>query len=209
MTYELFLKLALCIVEECKEHGVCIDYKVLLPQDRVSVIDYLYKNNINLPNGLIDFFSIYSSGIIVSGKLPSDITEELKPLSLRYINFNLSLQGIIHAEKTRIEWINNVYSDINLKYDREWYDKTGIISIDNGDVISLDDKGKVVYLSHDGGIGHGLVLGETMEDFLENSISIRLVDYEDICARPVLVDDTRIVDFNSKKYDTLRQFIRI
>lgn len=64
-------------------------------------------------------------------------------------------------------WVANVFSDLRDPYDAVWHDKYPFMGVVNGDIVSVARDGRVVYLSHDGGAGHGCTLGADVFDFLD------------------------------------------
>lgn len=64
-------------------------------------------------------------------------------------------------------WVAEVFPDPNDRYDRVWHDKYPLLDVPNGDVVALDADERVVYLSHDDGEGHGLILGQNVFEFLD------------------------------------------
>ena len=65
-------------------------------------------------------------------------------------------------------WVTSVFPDPNDPYDAIWHDKYPWLEVPNGDVVAIGADGRVVYLSHDDGEGHGFVLGQDVFDFLEH-----------------------------------------
>ena len=64
-------------------------------------------------------------------------------------------------------WVAEVFPDPNDPYDAVWHGKYPWLHVPNGDLVALDDRGRVVYLSHDDGEGHGFVLGRDVFAFLD------------------------------------------
>ncbi|MBI9050102.1 MAG: SMI1/KNR4 family protein [Anaerolineaceae bacterium] len=79
-------------------------------------------------------------------------------------------------------WLTHCFSNPQDSYDAIWYNKFPIIDIRNGDKIAIElnsPKDAVVYLSHDDGIGHGYIMGNTFEDFIERHSKIGCPGYEE------------------------------
>ena len=64
-------------------------------------------------------------------------------------------------------WVTHVFPDLDDPYDAVWHAKYPWLSVPNGDRIALDVDERVVYLSHDDGVGHGYLLGRDVVDFLD------------------------------------------
>jgi hypothetical protein len=72
--------------------------------------------------------------------------------------------GLIEAYRG---WVAKVFPDPLDPYDLVWHDKFPFLHVMNGDIVAIDAQGRVVYLSHDDGEGHGALLGRDVEDFLD------------------------------------------
>ena len=94
-----------------------------------------------------------------------------------------SLNGLRSCEASRQMWISTCFPDVTNDYDRVWHDKLAFQEVGNGDLIAVDLRreceGKIVYLSHDQGEGHGLVLAPSFEDFVERSVALACTGGED------------------------------
>ncbi len=75
------------------------------------------------------------------------------------------------------------FPDITNDYDRVWHNKLAFQEVGNGDLIAVDlhpeQAGKIVYLSHDDGEGHGLVLAASFRDFIERWVQLACTGGED------------------------------
>jgi hypothetical protein len=73
--------------------------------------------------------------------------------------------------ETHRGWVSECFSDPANAYDAVWHRKLPIMSVGNGDMIGIElggaQAGAVVYLSHDDGEGHGYLLGEDFEDYVD------------------------------------------
>jgi hypothetical protein len=98
----------------------------------------------------------FSSGVIFD----YSIEGEEPPEKLSGIFSGGTADGLWDFKSTHIlnegikEWQKECFSNPNDEYDKVWYNKTGIQSVPNGDVIAFDiiensDTFPVVYLSHD------------------------------------------------------------
>ena len=104
-----------------------------------------------------------------------------------------SLGRLLQLEKAREQWAAHCFADSANDYDRVWYDKLAVQEVANGDFIAIDlrpsDIGKVVYLSHDGGDGHGLVLAPSFLDLIARWVPLACTGPEDWQWRHFLSED--------------------
>jgi hypothetical protein len=79
-----------------------------------------------------------------------------------------------------------------------WHDKLAIFDVPNGDLIAVDisrsDRAPVVYLSHEGGRGHGRVLGSSVTDFIDRWSLLACAGPEDWLMTPFLHPDQPYLD---------------
>lgn len=111
-----------------------------------------------------------------AGEVSLNLPEELDSVCWGGIDFGL--ESVASAERARQEWLE-VYSDPSDSYDALFYDKFGVIEVDNGDVIAVDlcadSGGRVVYLSHDGDLTHGMVLGGLLQSSSTTSCGLAVL----------------------------------
>ena len=123
-----------------------------------------------LPSAFRTVLTSFSREVSFSWYLPEE--KEL-PEPLRGIfsgGCNWSLASLTGLDERCGSWAKACFPNPNDTYDRVWYNKFPFLAVPNGDYMAIDlDAGKrspVVYLSHDGGSGHGLELGEDFIDFV-------------------------------------------
>lgn len=76
-------------------------------------------------------------------------------------------------------WIDEVFTNPDDPYDAVWYDKFPFQEVGNGDYLSIDRDGKVIYLSHDDGEGHGYIMADSFDDLLTRWVPLGCVGAED------------------------------
>ena len=80
-------------------------------------------------------------------------------------------------------WVDNVFSNTDDPYDVVWHNKAAFYEVGNGDYIALDladaRLGRVVYLSHDDGQGHGHELAYDFRDLLDRWVPLACTGGED------------------------------
>lgn len=96
---------------------------------------------------------------------------------------NWSLKNLVHFETIRQNWIETCFPDVENDYDRVWHEKLAFQDVGNGDMIAIDLRfdhiGEVVYLSHDDGEGHGMVLAPSVCELIERWVPLACTGGED------------------------------
>jgi len=87
------------------------------------------------------------------------------------------------CEEARRSWVSEVFNNRADAYDLVWWDKLAFYEVGNGDYLAFDlcpeTQGRIVYLSHDDGEGHGYVLAEDFQSLLRRWIPLACVGGED------------------------------
>ncbi|HEX6169515.1 MAG TPA: SMI1/KNR4 family protein [Chitinophagaceae bacterium] len=115
--------------------------------------------------------------------LPDDfkLPAELKGIFCGELHWGTDF--ILQFNQSKDEWIKNAFPDIDNEYDKVWHNKFVFQEVGNGDYLSIDltpsSYGKIVYLSHDDGEGHGYVMANTFTDLLRNWTPLGCVGGED------------------------------
>jgi cell wall assembly regulator SMI1 len=98
-------------------------------------------------------------------------------------NLHWSLDLLRDFEAGRQSWVDVCFPDPDNAYDRVWHDKLAFQEVGNGDLIAIDLRadtaGKVVYLSHDDGEGHGRVLAPSFRDLIDRWVPLACAGGED------------------------------
>jgi hypothetical protein len=175
------------------------------------------KLGIKLPLSFTKIVTEFSSGMEMNWSLPDD--EELEvplPANLKGIfagNFSWSLKDIINVEQDRKSWEVEVFSNTEDDYDRVWHNKLGLIEVGNGDYIAFDLSIQVdppiVYLSHDGGEGHGYILGNNFIDFMDRWTRIGCVGCEDWQLIPFMNDSSTGILADGENAIQWRKFLKV
>jgi hypothetical protein len=119
-----------------------------------------------LPLELRQFASTVSRRIAFRWYLPNGF--EL-PQSLRGIfggGLDYDVSKIPGHEEGRASWQAECFPKPDDPYDSVWHNKLAFHDVPNGDYLGLDPSGRVIYLSHDEGKGHGYVIGTSFVDLL-------------------------------------------
>ncbi len=194
----------ICIADEIKyTKDVCATEN--------EVVELEQKLLVSIPKSLRDLFLGFSKSIVFKAFLPDDFSlpQNLKEIFSAY--FVIDIDEMLQAEEDRQGWIENCFNNPDNEYDKVWYNKLGFMTVGNGDVIAFDlndekDDKRVVYLSHDEGEGHGVVLGETFEKYFKNLILIGGCGNEDWQMIP-FIDEEKGLCANSENAKIYRQLI--
>lgn len=195
MEYKHFDELCKKLVEVYRKWDKEAYYKVEEPATVDMVEAAENRLGMRLPEQLRNFFLQYSRKADMCVFLPDEFCDEL-PKELEQIFsacFELSLEGVEREEENRKGWVDACFPNPENEYDRVWHGKLGIISVGNGDVIALDIQSNpqnpsVVYLSHDDGEGHGVILGKDFDRYLLSLVEIGACGTEDWQMLPFISD---------------------
>jgi hypothetical protein len=94
-------------------------------------------------------------------------------------------------------WIKEVFPNPEDPYDIVWHNKFPFQEVGNGDFLSIDSFGKVIYLSHDDGEGHGFIMANSFYSLLENWLPLGCPGGEDWQWLPFTNNMTTPIDPNS------------
>lgn len=108
-------------------------------------------------------------------------------------------------------WVKEVFPDPNNDYDKVWHNKFVFQEVGNGDYLGIElekvNYGKIIYLSHDDGEGHGYTMANSFNELLENWIEIGCVGAEDWQWIPFTSDKESGIDSNSVHANTWKRLI--
>lgn len=126
---------------------------------------------LRLPESLRSTLLGFSKQVQMSWQLPHGTRPPDELRSIFGGDCTWDLSQLVAAEQTRLGWIEAVFSDPEDPYARVWHGKLAFMFVANGDQIAFDmsnpPEAPVVYLSHDGGEGHGYLLGHSFQDFID------------------------------------------
>jgi cell wall assembly regulator SMI1 len=136
-----------------------------------------------LPDDFRDVLLMVSSHCEFKWFLPKDfkLPKELRGIFCGEIHWGL--EYIVQFNEDRDRWVKDVFPNPNDEYDKVWHNKFVFQEVGNGDFLSIDlsaaDYGKVIYLSHDDGEGHGYVMANSFYELLHNWPQLGCVGAED------------------------------
>jgi len=110
-----------------------------------------------------------------------DLPHELRQIFSGQLHWGIDF--IIQFNQAKDGWVKEVFPDVTNEYDKVWHNKFVFQEVGNGDFISIDltpdSPGKIVYLSHDDGEGHGYIMANSFSELLINWIQLGCVGAED------------------------------
>lgn len=212
MDYKRINEMIMKLKQVYERVGADVGIDIATPANMEEIEAVEKELGMRLPEQLRDFFLNYSASCEFSAWLPDEfeLPEELDEIFSAI--FLISLDEIVNAEDSRKEWVKACFSDADDEYDAVWYNKLGLMTVGNGDVIALDigvDKTNppVVYLSHDDGEGHGYILGKDFETYFQNLLMVGACGNEDWQMLPFCEDEQSGIDANCENAKEYRNII--
>ncbi|MDG0809114.1 SMI1/KNR4 family protein [Cohnella rhizosphaerae] len=192
-------------------------YHIKAPSKIESIQEVEETLGIKLPISFTKTVLEFSSGFEMNWSLPDDEDLEVPlPTELKGIfagNFSWSLKDIINIEQDRKGWELEVFSNFEDDYDRIWHNKLGLMEVGNGDYLAFDLSipidPPVIYLSHDGGEGHGYILGNNFIDFMNRWTRIGCVGCEDWQLMPFMNDSSMGILPDGKNAIQWRKYLKV
>jgi len=170
------------------------------PATEYDILDVEKKLTYQLPTDFRNILLTVSSHCEFRWFLPDEF---LLPEPLTQIfcgDLHWGLDFILQLNDSKDSWVRDVFPDINNEYDKIWHNKFAFYEVGNGDYISIDlatdNYGKVIYLSHDDGEGHGYVMANSFYELLENWTKLGCVGGEDWQWLPFCESKTSGIDPN-------------
>ena len=106
-----------------------------------------------------------------------ELPQTLRELFCGELHWGLDLtRGFLDDHASRVQ---NVFPNPHDPYDAVWHSKFPFQEVGNGDYLSIDREGRIVYLSHDDGKGHGYVMADSFGDLLARWVPLGCVGGED------------------------------
>ena len=120
-----------------------------------------------------------------------------------------SIELMPYFEEGRQGWIDAQFSNPADPYDVVWHDKVVFYEVGNGDHFAFDRSGAVIYLSHDGGEGHGYQLANSFDDLLARWLPLACVGGSDWQWLPFTADASSGLDPTTKHAGAWRSVVGI
>ncbi len=151
-----------------------------------------------LPTSFRKVLTEFSGHLSLDWYLPDNV---VLPQELREIfsgECSWGLPQLREAIKNYHGWLETNFADVEDSYDSVWHNKLAFAQVANGDLLAFDLKfvpdPPVVYLSHDGGDGHGYRLGDNFIDFIDRWSLLGCPGSEDWQMMPFLPNATGGLD---------------
>ncbi|MFH0981974.1 MAG: SMI1/KNR4 family protein [Planctomycetota bacterium] len=130
-------------------------------------------------------------------------------------NFSGQLEWAIDLipeyEQHRDEWVKKVFPKADDPYDAVWHNKLAFYPVCNGDYLAIDlspaNYERIVYLSHDGGEGHGYILAHDFADLLRRWVPLACAGGEDWQWLPFTKDRESRIDPNCENAKAWRRLL--
>lgn len=201
MDYKVFDDLCRKLINAYEKFDAEASYTVDARATKEVVLNLENELQVKLPEQIRSFFADYSAGAEMRVFLPDEFCDKL-PCEFEEIFsacFIFSIDEMKEAEMRRRDWIESCFVNEENEYDSVWYNKLGLMTVENGDVIALDtgsnsENPPVVYLSHDDGEGHGYVLGKDFESYIMNLVKTGACGQEDWQMLPFIADKEGGID---------------
>ena len=153
------------------------------PATELELFDIENKLSYKLPTDFRNVLLTLSSHCEFKWFLPDnfELPNELRQIFCGEIHWGL--QYILQFNENKDGWVKDVFPNAEEEYNKVWHNKFVFQEVGNSDYISIDltpsNSGKVIYLSHDDGEGHGFVMANSFTDLLNNWTKLGCVGGED------------------------------
>ncbi|WP_053360810.1 SMI1/KNR4 family protein [Bacillus sp. FJAT-27251] len=184
MDYELMIKRMQTIIDKIEELGGEIREVILdEPASPEQIVRIETELGVKLPESFKKVLIEFSSYFSLRWFLPDEMerNEEFREIFCGTPNWGLKYLAL--AEEGRIGWVEQAFPNPEDEYDAVWHNKLAFCEVGNGDYLAFDmsygDDASIVYLSHDGGEGHGFRLGDNFIEFIDRWSRLGFVGCED------------------------------
>ena len=161
------------------------EFKIGTPAKEEEILEIEKKLGYRIPEDFRDILLSYSSYFEYFWSYKEKNNIEL-PSNLKHIfsgDLHWRINLLVNFEVSRKDWVEGCFPDYNDKYDRVWHNKMPFYEVGNGDYLAIElekeNYGKIVYLSHDCGKGHGYYLANNFKELLSNWSKVGCVGGED------------------------------
>ena len=120
---------------------------------------------------------------------------------------------LVDFNKSKDDWIKECFPDPNNEYDKVWHKKFVFQEVGNGDYLSIDisdeNYGRIIYLSHDDGEGHGFIMANSFTELLKDWLNLGCPGGEDWQWIPFTKDKFSGIDSESENAIQWKKLIGI
>ena len=139
--------------------------------------------NYKIPDDFKKILLTVSSHFEFKWFLPDDLKLPSQLKSIFCGELHWGTEFIVQFNQSKDDWITKVFPDRENEYDKVWHDKLVFQEVGNGDYLSIDlnpiSYGKIIYLSHDDGEGHGFTMANSFSELVKNWTPLGCVGSED------------------------------
>jgi len=154
----------------------------------------------SLPESFRNVLLEFSSAVSMMWYLPDDFELPTKFRSIFSGECSWSLENIISINSDKDEVVKACFADIGDDYNQVWHNKLAFVDVGNGDYIAFDlndgSDPRVVFLSHDGDVTNGYVLGSNFLNYINELTGIGCCGPEDWQMTPFIDSSTSCIDSN-------------
>jgi len=166
-----------------------------------------------LPSSLKDAFRLVSRRIEFRWFAPKDFTFPTPFHSNFCGDLRWSVDSLKSIDEEKASWVSEVFNNPENEYDRVWQHKLAFQDVGNGDYLAVDlapdTVGRVIYLSHDDGEGHGRVMADSLQDLLDRWVPLACTGAEDWQWLPFSSPTDGRIDPTSGNGKAWRELLRI
>ena len=164
------------------------EFKIGTPAKEEEILEAEKKLGYRIPEDFRDILLNYSSCFKYFWNIYKGVSEEQieLPNNLKGIfagDLHWELNVLVKFQEDNKDWIEECFPDYNDEYDRVWHNKMLFYEVGNGDYLAIElekeNYGKIAYLSHDDGDGHGYYLANNFKELLTNWSKVGCVGGED------------------------------
>ena len=138
---------------------------------------------VKLPESFKKVLTEFSGNFSLRWFLPEDMDPPHEFREIFSGTPNWSLERLPQFENERKGWIDNVFPNPQDEYDVVWHNKLAFCEVGNGDYLAFDMKddteNSIIYLSHDGGEGHGYKMANNFIEFIDKWSKLGFVGCDD------------------------------
>jgi hypothetical protein len=160
-----------------------------------------------LPDDLKKFVCEVGASVSFDWQLPDEVElpEELEGIFGGEFNFDLF--KIPEVEESRMDWVKDCFPNSEDSYDKIWHETIAFHYVGNGDLLAFNQKGNVVYLSHDDGEGHGVVMAPSFTELIKRSFPLGFPGPEDWQWLPFYNSEKGVLDPECENASLWKQII--
>ena len=164
------------------------EFKIGTPAKEEEILEVEKRLGYKIPEDFRDILLNYSLYFEYFWNIYKGVSEEQieLPNNLKGIfagDLHWELNVLVKFQEDNKDWIEEYFPDYNDEYDRVWHNKMLFYEVGNGDYLAIElekeNYGKIAYLSHDDGDGHGYYLANNFKELLTNWSKVGCVGGED------------------------------